>query len=272
MPSTQEEWQTISDKFQEIWNFPHCIGAIDGKLVVLQAPINTGSDLYNYKSQFSIVLLALVDAEYNFLLVDVGCKGRISDGGVFKNCILYKQIETQKLNLPKPTIIEELSTELPFFFLGDAAFPLSEHIMKPYSGIHPNGSTKRIFNYRLSRARRVVENAFGILSNVFRVLRKPMLLQPETAQLVVMATVCLHNFLRNSHTSRDYYTPPTAFDIEINGETRPGDWRQDQNEQISVLPLKSVARRNKVTAEKVRDNLANYFCTSGALHWQDKYT
>lgn len=67
--------------------------------------------------------------------------------------------------------------------------------MKLYSGVHPKGSVKRNFNYRLCRARRVVENVFGISSSVFRVLRKPMLLEPEKAEVVVMAV----------HTSITFY-------------------------------------------------------------------
>lgn len=271
MPSTREEWIKISEEFQEIWNFPHCVGAIDGKHVIIPAPINSGSDFYNYKSQFSIVLLALVDANYNFLFVDVGCQGRISDGGVFKNCNLYKQIEEQKLNLPTPSVIDGLPDQLPFFFLGDSAFSLSDCIMKPYSGIHPKGSPKRIFNYRLSRARRVVENAFGILSSVFRVLRKPILLQPDKVQLVVMATICLHNFLKRSKTSKNIYTPPTSFDVEVNRETQSADWRRDQNDHTSLLPLKNVPRKSKISAEKKRDVLAKYFSTVGAVHWQEQY-
>ena len=86
--------------------------------------------------------MALVDANYNFLFADVGCQGRISDGGVFKNCHLYKQIEEQKLNLPALSAIDELTVERPFFFLGDSAFPLGPNMLKPYPGINPFGSIK----------------------------------------------------------------------------------------------------------------------------------
>jgi len=65
------------------------------------------------------------------------------------------------------------------FFIGDEAFPFSENLMKVYLGQHSRGSKERIFNYRICRARRVVENVFGLASSVFRVLHKPMLLEPE---------------------------------------------------------------------------------------------
>lgn len=69
---TRQDWLEIAHGFQERWNFPNCIGAIDGKHVVLQAPPASGSLYYNYKGTHSIVLLALVDAHYKFRVIDVG--------------------------------------------------------------------------------------------------------------------------------------------------------------------------------------------------------
>lgn len=106
IPTTLERWLEVATQFEETWNFPHCLGALDGKHVILQAPINTGSEFFNYKSTFNVVLFALVDANYNFLYVNAGGQGRISDGGIFKNCSLYKKVVRNDLNFPKPEAID----------------------------------------------------------------------------------------------------------------------------------------------------------------------
>jgi hypothetical protein len=148
------------------------------------------------------VFFALVDANYNFLFVDVGCQGRISGGGVFANTELYEQLEANSLNLPQPKPLVSGSTKcIPYFIVGDEAFALTEYMMKPYPGLNPKGSKERIYNYRISRARRIVENVFGVVSSSFRVLRKAVLLEPEKAELMVMTIACLHNFLRRQPSS-----------------------------------------------------------------------
>jgi len=90
--------------------------------------------------------------------------------------------------------------------------------MKVFSGVYPKGSLQRIFNYRLSRARRVVENVFGISSSIFRVLRKPILLEPENTQIIVKTVAHLHNFLRRDTTSSNIYSPHGSMDYYVNGE------------------------------------------------------
>nr|CAI5833246.1 unnamed protein product [Callosobruchus analis] len=97
--------------------------------------------------------------------------------------------------------------------------------MKPFPGAQIKGSKQRVFNYRLSRARRVSENTFGIISSVYRILRKPVLLEPERAKKVVLAVIYLHNYLRKSN-SKTIYNPPKTFDSEcpITGEITQGVW------------------------------------------------
>lgn len=271
MPNNPEDWARHAKKFKEVWNFPHCLGAIDGKHVMLQAPINTGSEYFNYKSFFSIVLFALVDADYNFIFADVGCQGRISDGGVFKNSLLWQKINNEELHFPKSEALPGRQNIIPYVIIGDDAFALHQHIMKPYSGVHPKGSMERIFNYRLSRARRVVENAFGILSAVFRVLRKPMLLEPSKATLIVLATLYLHNYLRKSVASRQIYTPPGTFDQEEDGKLIPGSWRGDIDDATSFTSLKKIPRKSSIDAQVIRKEIAYYFMNNGSLPWQEDY-
>lgn len=132
------------------------------------------------------------------------------------------------MRFPKP---EPLTTkrerEIPYFFIGDDAFALNKNLMKVFSGIHQKGSRERIYNYRLSRARRLVENSFGINSSIFRVLRKPLLLELQKAQIITRAVVHLHNFLRRNTTSLNIYSPPGSMDSVVNGQIINGSWRND---------------------------------------------
>lgn len=166
--------------------------------------------------------MALVDADYNFLYADVGCEGRNSDGGVFRNTFLFKKLDKNELNLPTACTLKGRQKIVPYVFVVDDAFPLKYNIMKSYSGLQQKGSRERAYNYRLSRARRVVENVFGLLSAIFRVLWRPILLEPDKAERLVMACVYLHNFLRRNKISKHFYTPNGTFDSEINGEIREG--------------------------------------------------
>jgi len=123
-------------EYEKQWNFPHCVGSIDGKHIQIQAPASSGSNFFNYKSTFCIVLMALVDADYNFLYADIGCEGRISDEGVFR-CIylsLFQKLDKNELNLPTASALDGRQILVPYVFVADDAFPLKCNIMKPYSG------------------------------------------------------------------------------------------------------------------------------------------
>lgn len=236
----------------------------------MQAPMNSGTEFFNYKSTFSIVLFSLVDGNYNFMFADVGCQGRISDGGVFQGSKLHSMVTGNTLGLPLPQELPGRSMQIPYFFAGDSAFALSENLMKPYPGDFAKGTPQRIFNYRLSRARRIVENAFGISSAVFRVLRKPMLLGPEKAELIVMAVILLHNYLRTH--SPNLYTPAGTLDHEVNGVLIEGSWRvQGGDNMTSMLPVRHVPRRSTNYCQKIRDEIADYCMNEGFLEWQHKY-
>ena len=56
-------------------------------------------EFYNYKGFYSIVLLTFVNYNYKFLVTEVGCQGRISDGGVYRNSSSYVTLRENRLNL-----------------------------------------------------------------------------------------------------------------------------------------------------------------------------
>lgn len=80
---TTIDYKVKANEFYTKWNFPNCILAIDGKHVRIRCPNNSGSLYFNYKDYFSIVLLAMVDANYKFIAIDVGSFGREGDSGIF---------------------------------------------------------------------------------------------------------------------------------------------------------------------------------------------
>lgn len=245
------------------------MGAIDGKHIVLQAPFNTESTYFNYKKSFSIILLALVDADYCFTFIDVGAQGRMNDAGVFASTTLYRKMMRRELSLPSTEPLPGRHKSVPYIFVGDDAFPLSNSLLKAYSGNHIRGSMERIFNYRLCRARRIVENVFGILASVFRIFRTPMLIQPKKAAMVSMTCALLHNFLRRSNTSRQKYTPKGSLDYEEDGHFIPGSWRQDTPSTSSFIPLAKAGRKPTEEAKYIRNEFAEYFITNGAVEWQN---
>lgn len=258
MPSSEDEWKQIAEEFTKKWQFPHCVGALDGKHIAILPPPNTGSLYFNYKHFFSIVLLALVDANYRFLYVDIGSYGRVSDGGVFNDSTLSQALAVNSLHLPTPDLIEGAG-ELPYVLVADDAFAMKSNIMKPF-GQRGLTAEQRIYNYRLSRARRVVENAFGILSQRFRIFTHAIPLAPEKVETVTMAACCLHNFLTRDKNSTTTYA---------------GDYTADNttlsNRPTSVmLPLhKQGSNRCSSDASVIRDKFCDYFNSNvGSVSWQ----
>ena len=213
LPNTKEEWKRIAQKTAERGLFLNCFGAADCKHIPILHPKNSGSDYYNYKGFFSIVLLAIVDYDCKFLYVDVGCQGRISDGGVYRNSIFYKVLENGSLNLPDPVplpgsddpqwMFDQCNEPIPYVLVADNTFPLGRHWMKPFPQYNLS-DLKRIFNYRLSTMRRVSEIVFGIWGNTFRVFTTTMALESEKTVVITLATVVLHNMLRMG--SKESYT------------------------------------------------------------------
>ena len=161
MPYSQNEWQKIAEDFENF--FPQCIGVLDGKHIRIECPSLSGSLYHNYKGFFSIVLLAICDSKYCFTLFDLGQYGSNNDGGVLLKSKINELFENSVLNIPPPSDTDGFPTNpVPYVILGDEIFPLKMWLLRSFS--RPLTEEQRIFAYRLSRARRTIENAFGILT------------------------------------------------------------------------------------------------------------
>ena len=131
---SQEEWTQIAADFWLYWNFPLCLGAIDGKHVTIKAPPLSGSDFFNYKKCFSIVLMAVVDARYKFSIIDVGAYGRECDSGIYGRTDFGRRLQSGTLGIPDQAVLPGSQESCPCVFVGDEAFPLQTHMMRPYPG------------------------------------------------------------------------------------------------------------------------------------------
>lgn len=197
------------------------------------------------------MLLAICDSNYKFIFIDVGAYGKCSDSTVFQNSIFYKKLREFNLNIPKESNIPGVPNALPYFFIGDEAFSISEHILRPYPGTNLN-FTKRIFNYRLSRARRYIECAFGILTHKWRIFQRPLDVNVNLAIKIIKACCLLHNFVRERHGVN-------FNEIVFNGDT----------EGMCEIPRARVLSGTR--GSDARNNLADFFVNIDPLPWQNKY-
>ena len=206
--------------------------------------------------------MALVDANYKFIYVDVGAAGRAGDAGVFADSTLKQALTSNSLDLPSSSTISGISSKIEYHIVGDDAFPLTMRIMKPYP--HRNlVKEKRIYNYRLSRARKVVENAFGILAHRWRDFLTKIKLSPDKVTNVILAACCLHNFM----VEKNKAGYAAAADLENSDHSvSRGSWRSDAALTILQPTPSHNASRN---AKLQRDLLANYVNDCGSVPWQD---
>lgn len=170
---------------------------------------------------------------------------------MFQRCSLSNQLESM---LPENHCL-----------VGDNAFPLKTYLMKPYGESSNMTTAQKVFNYRLSRARRIVENAFGILVSRFRIFEKPLPFHPDKAIKIVKACCALHNWLRYLKNDDDSVT---IDEEDTNtGQTILGNWRDVRND--GLIPLHRSS--NNHSAERARivcDSYATYFVGDGSVSWQ----
>ncbi|XP_074042010.1 uncharacterized protein [Leptinotarsa decemlineata] len=193
---TEEIWEKSINGFYEKRQFPNCLGSIVGKHITIKCPDKTGSNYFCYLQKFSFVLLAIVYYDYKFICLDVGGYGRNSDGGLFEQSIMGQRLDNKTFNVPKDKPLPFQDECTLCVLVGEKAFPLKKYLMRPFPHRQSKSDLrKEVFNKRLCRARRVVENAFGMLSNKWRLLFRPIEVKVETAIIIVKTVCVLHNYL-----------------------------------------------------------------------------
>lgn len=221
--------------------------------MLIKCPTNSGYLYFNYKNQFSIVLLALVDDNYNFTCIDIGSYRCASDGGIFGKSALNTAIVQNRLDLPENSVIR-----------GDKAFPLKEYLMKPFLRRTNQSIKECVYNYRHCRARRIIENAFGILTNRFRIFSRAIDLEPNKVVKIMKACCALHNWIRK--TNKSNYNITTDYEDIENNKINLGSWREDPAPG-GLIDLTPQEKKILITMH-VRTQFANYFMGEGEVEWQ----
>ena len=180
------------------------------------------------------------DAHCNFIAIDVGDYGRNSDGGVFASSSFGHSLINNLLDLPDNKSLNEQGIVLPHVFIADEAYPLRYNLMRPYP-FRSLDSNKKIFNDRLSTARKTVECAFGIITKKWEFLQRPSNFKPENTVTIIKAICVLHNFTRQ------------------NENFQPIDETVIDFSQITTSNHSSNNQRPTTAAYNVREEFKNYF-------------
>ena len=164
-----------------------------------------------------------------------------------------------------PHHFQTATQEIPFHLVGDDAFALKMWLMKPYahlSQIH----NERVFSYRLSRARRVVENTFGILQQRWRIFSTTLLVRPRVVRLITICACLLHNL----QLQRQPPQPQNLDREDDNHNIIPGSWRDMPDLMVDLIGDPGM-RNSSRDAKAVRNYLATYYASAaGAVPWQDR--
>ncbi|KAM4041118.1 uncharacterized protein ACNLHF_012300 isoform 1-T3 [Anomaloglossus baeobatrachus] len=244
---TQETWLQVAEGFESLASFPNCIGAVDGIHFCVHQPPHSGSKSFNNKKFFSVVLMAVADTKYRFLAIDIGAYDSSGDARVIEASQITQKMLHDEMSLPSPRILPGTDQLVPFVMVSDEAFSVTPCQLRPFprKGLD---TRRRVFNYRLSRARRYTECTFGILIKKWRILGSSIQLDVATVDAVVKACCILHNYvLDRDGPCVDAEASIPSLGTAINWQTsRPDDSGLD-----------------------VRDLFADYFMTpEGSVPWQ----
>lgn len=178
--------------------------------------------------------------------------------GIFSKCIMGRAIKNGHFCIPAPHYIPETDLLAPFVIVGDQAFPLLVNLMRPFPENQSIGNNmKEQFNYRLSRARRVSENAFGISTSLFTIFAKPFDIRcDETRNSLILSSCLLHNLIRDENEE---------FFLSHQTDTNT---QQGQSDTNSLDDIENSDEVQLNSAIQTRNIFVQYFNTIGAVSWR----
>lgn len=224
--------------FEEKFGIPQCAGSIDGSHVPVTPPAMNHTDYYNRKGWYSMLVQAVVDHDYLFRDLCVGWPGSVHDARVLVNSNLFKKVTSGEVLQGEEVHIR--GKPLRTYLIGDSAYPLLPWLIKPFSFSSSLNSEQKNYNYRLSRARVVVEIAFGRLKARWRRLAKQIDMHIDNVPHIIVACCVLHNMCEIHH---DNFNEEWLAEVNL-----------DQPEQYS-----STESPTGLGGDQVRNVLMEYF-------------
>lgn len=207
-------------------------------------------------------MFQVVENEKNFF----NFSGSLNDAGIFGDSELGQHLEEGGIDWPPGKVLPGSDVELPYWIVGDGGFPIKSYLMRPYAKSQNYGQREKIFNYRLSRARRIIECAFGTLQKKWKIFETRMSFKLQNTETVVLALLALHNFLITEDPNRYLQdNDPNFDDVRDFEERENGDNEEEENEHQEVED-DDFHLGNGINN---RNQLADYFLTpNGQVHWQ----
>jgi hypothetical protein len=218
--------------------------------------------------------MAMCDANYVFTYVEIGSQGREGDAGVFSRSILGSALRNNAAHVPLPNSPTPMSPILPYVIVGDEAFPLTNYLMRPYPGrghfVLPY--KEQVYNYRLSRARRTIENTFGILVTRWRLFLRPINADINNAECYIKAAIALHNYLRIENDA-NYLQPELLDQDRPDGSVRLGRWHEDVCNSTGVSSATRLgSNMNSTSVRNLQSQFADFFVSPvGIIPWQTNF-
>ncbi|KAK1152564.1 protein ANTAGONIST OF LIKE HETEROCHROMATIN PROTEIN 1-like [Acipenser oxyrinchus oxyrinchus] len=237
---SEHEFEDMARLFNNRWGFPHCVGAVDSLHLSIIAPPQYTVDYWNSKCWHSVVLQGVVNGLGQFWDVCAGMPGSTEDVTILQNSTLWGTASEGGLSPEPPR--QFMGRPLKYFLLGDAAYPLQSWLLKPYPESRDLTPRQLKFNYRLNRARSVIENAFLRLKARWQCLHKRNDCSLDLVPTMILACCILHNM------------------CEVHSDTFNEEWLEAISQADFPQPCDIVPENtDDPEAEEVRSLLCDYF-------------